>query len=259
MVDSFVSVDGLSLAYVEEGEGAPILYVHGNTGSKRWFERVMRLPGHRVIAVDMPNFGFSDPLAGTVDLDRYADVVAAFVKAKGIDRPILVGHSLGGAVAISLVSRYPALWRGLILVDSGPPSGLVTPEDRHPLIEMMRQNPAFLAQALKAVVPTLADEAFFQALVADASRMASPAWVGNAIALSRFDYRGKCSSFEGPALVLWGRKDVIVTEPMARETAEAFPNARLEILEGVGHSVMVEDPGLFLRLVADFAAAAGRD
>ena len=88
--------------------------------------------------------------------------------------------------------------------------------------------------------------------------MAAPAWVGNALALGRFDYVGRCGAFAGPVLVLWGRKDIVITEAMARETAAAFPRARLEILEQVGHSAMVEDPARFVRIVAGFVAGPSR-
>jgi branched-chain amino acid transport system permease protein len=247
-----IEIGPLRISYVEHGEGVPVLYVHGNTGSCRWYERVMDVPGTRTVALDMPNFGRSKPLEGEPDLDRYADAVAAFIRALPIDRPVVVGHSLGGGVAISLAVRAPALVRGLILVDSAAPSGLVTPKERHPLIEMMRTNRAVLAQALRAVVPTLSDEAFFQSLVDEATLMAAPAWVGNAEALGRFDYRGRTSAFTGPTLVVWGRRDVVVTEAMARETAAAFPGAKLEMLEDVGHSVMVEDPRRFVSLITEF-------
>jgi pimeloyl-ACP methyl ester carboxylesterase len=252
MDGTIIDIGDLGIFFVEHGEGVPVLYVHGNTGSCRWFERVMDVPGARTTALDMPNFGRSKPLPGEPDIDRYAEAVAAFIRARSLDRPVVVGHSFGGAVAISIAARNPALLRGLVLVDSASPSGLVTPKERHPLIEMMRANRAVLTQALRGVVPTLADEAFFQSLVDDASMMAVPAWVGNAEALGRFDYRGRTAAFEGPTLVAWGRKDVIVTEAMARETVAAFPGAKLEILEDVGHSVMAENPKRFISIMIEF-------
>ncbi|MDP3177282.1 MAG: alpha/beta hydrolase, partial [Spirochaetaceae bacterium] len=235
-----------------------ILLVHGNLGSSVWYERVMSLRGLRSIALDMPNFGRSGPFGVEVDIDCYADAVWAFIEALKLDRPILVAHSLGGAVATSLAVRRPGSIRGLVLVDSAAPSGMRIPEERYPYIELMRTNRDFLARSLKAAVPTLADEAYFQRLVEDAALMAGDAFSGNARALDRFDYTGRCAAFPGPTMVLWGALDVIVTEAMARETAAAFPGARLEILDGVGHSVMAEDPAGFISLVEEFAAGSGK-
>ncbi|MCX7024747.1 MAG: alpha/beta hydrolase [Spirochaetes bacterium] len=248
--------------FVAAGSGVPVLFVHGNIGSSRWWAGSMDLPGYRTVAVDMPNFGRSDPLPGwsaeSADLAAYAEYLALFIEASGLERPIVVAHSLGGAVAQALVAARPDLVRALVLVDSGPPSGLVTPKERHPAIEAMRTNPAILSMALKAVVPTMKDDAWFAGLAADARLMAEPAWIGNAEALSRFDCRGRLDSFAKAVLVVWGRKDVIVTEAMARETAAAFPNARLEVVETVGHSIMVEDPGLWKNILERFLDAAAR-
>lgn len=249
-----IDVGGIAISYVEWGAGIPVLYVHGNIGSSRWWARVMDLPGARTVALDMPNFGRSGPLPGEVSIERYADAVAAFIGAKGLDRPVLVGHSLGGAVALSLVARKPGLVRGLVLVDSGPPSGLVTPVERHPAIELMRTNPQVLAMALRAVVPTLTDEALFAALVEDAKLMALPAWIGNAVTLGKMDLRGKLGGFRKPVLVIHGGRDVIITAAMADETRAAFPDARLVELPEVGHSVIVEDPARFIAIMKEFIA-----
>jgi len=259
MEGKYVDIGQTRIFYVERGTGLPLLYVHGNTGSSRWFERVMDVPGCRTIAMDMPNFGRSEPLSAEPDMDRYADCVVRFMDALGLERPVLVGHSLGGAVAISLAVRHPKFVCGLVLVDSSSPSGLVTAEERHPIIEMMRTNRDFLSKALFSTMPTLKDQGFFNALVDDATHMAAPAWVGNARALSVFNYQGKCGVFTSPALVLWGRKDVIIREAMARETRGAFPNARLQILEDVGHSPMVEDPACFVGILSGFVSETGKE
>jgi pimeloyl-ACP methyl ester carboxylesterase len=254
MNNTFAVVDGLRLYYASSGDGLPLVYVHGNTGSSLWFSRVMDVPGFRTYALDLPNFGRSDPLPGEVDLHRYAGFLKGFMEALGLEAPLVVAHSLGGAVAQSLAISSPESLRALLLVDSSSPKGLLTPRDRHPLIEMMRQDRSFLSKALAATVPTLKDPAFFEALVDDAMRMAPAAWVGNAEALSRFDVSAGTSAFAKPVEALWGRGDFIVTEAMARETAAAYPKGELRILEGVGHSVIVEDPARFLVLLSDFAA-----
>jgi branched-chain amino acid transport system permease protein len=254
MNNAFAVVDGLRLYYASSGEGLPLVYVHGNTGSSLWFSRVMEVPGFRTYALDLPNFGRSDPQPGAVDLHRYAACLKGFMEALSLEAPLLVAHSLGGAVAQSLAISSPESLRALLLVDSSSPKGLLTPRDRHPLIEMMRQDRSFLSKALAATVPTLKDPAFFETLVDEAMKMAPAAWVGNAEALSRFDVSAGTSGFTKAVGVLWGKGDYIVTEAMARETAAAYPKGELQILEGVGHSVIVEDPPRFLGILRDFAA-----
>jgi branched-chain amino acid transport system permease protein len=249
-------IGGRATHYIAAGSGEPVVWIHGNTGSCRWFERVMDIPGYRHLAPDLPNFGRSAPLEGVPDIAAYAEAVRAFMSALGAGKAIIVGHSLGGAVAMALATAHPELAKALILVDSCAPTGLKTPETHYPILEMMRTNKALLAQAFRGgVMPTMKDEALFQALVDDAMLMAAPAWSGNARALERFDRAAACGKFAAPVLVVRGEKDAIITEAMARETAAAFPAARLELLDGVGHAVLVEDPDWFKKLFVEFAAS----
>jgi branched-chain amino acid transport system permease protein len=247
-----IDIGGINWYYIDRGSGPAIVLVHGNTGSSAWFDRVMDIPGFRCVAPDLPNFGRSSPLPGPITIDAYAEALSLFIRTAGLKDAVLVGHSLGGSVCQALVARHPELVRALVLVDSGAPSGLKTPVDRHPAIEMMRTNPQVLAMALRAVVPTLADEAYFARLVADAALMATPAWIGNAVALGEMDLRGKLGDFNKPVLVIHGGKDVIITAAMAEETRAAFPDARLIELPEIGHSVTVEVPERFVALLREF-------
>lgn len=248
-----VEILGRSIYFVERGEGAPVVLVHGNTGSHLWWSRVMDLPGYRTIALDLPNFGRSDPL-DVADIDAYADSLAAFVAVLGLDKPIVVGHSLGGAVVMALGARRPDLARALVFVDGAAPSGLKTPEEHYPLIEKYRTNRDLMRKALSAVAPTMQDQVFLDDLTDDAMLMAGHAYAGNARALERFDYRDRAGAFAGPVMVIWGRKDIIITEAMARETLAAYRNASLRILDDVGHSAMVEAPGFFKELLMEFVS-----
>ncbi|MEJ5183647.1 MAG: alpha/beta hydrolase [Rectinemataceae bacterium] len=257
MESGVLAVNGMSMFFIAAGAGLPVLYIHGNTGSSRWWSRVMELPGYRTIAVDMPNFGASSPLEGEPDLHAYAEAVAGFMEAMGLASAVVAGHSLGGAVAQALAIRHPDKVRALVLVDSGAPTGLVTPKERYPLIELMRMSREVLEKALQAVVSTLEDKEFFRELVDDAQKMAPRAWVGNAEALSRFDISAQCANYRGPVLVLRGELDPIITAAMAEETARAYPNARLISLQGVGHSIIVEKPALFLKIMQEYLAEIG--
>ncbi len=254
MNGEYLSLHGIQLFFAVSGAGQPLLFIHGNTGSSRWFSRAMDISGYRSYALDLPNFGRSDPYPGVVDLSVYADWVLRFMDEVGLEEPVMVGHSLGGGVVQALALRHPDRAKALILIDSVSPKGLVTPRERYPFIELMKGNRAILAKTLRATVPTLKDEALFELLVDDAVRMAGDAWIGNAEALSNFDVSGLCAKYNKRVLVLWGRSDFIVTEEMARQTAQAYPGAELKILEGCGHSVIVEDPGRFKEILEAFLA-----
>jgi branched-chain amino acid transport system permease protein len=254
MEGKFLHIRNTRTFFIERGNGMPLVFIHGNTGSSRWFERSMDVPRCRTIALDMPNFGRSGPLLAEPDIDFYADFVMSFIGTLDLERPVVVGHSLGGAISISLAVRYSKLLRALVLVDSSSPSGLVTQAERYALVEGWRTNRDSLSEALFSVMPTLKDRDFFNSLVDDAMLMAPLAWIGNARALNVFDYTRRCGGFTGPVLVVWGRKDAIITESMARDTVHAFPNARLKILDNVGHSPMVEDPSGFLNILSSFVS-----
>lgn len=249
-----IDVNGCAMYYVEHGQGRPVVLVHGNTGSLRWWTKVMDLPGCRVLAPELPNFGRSGHLE-VADIDVYTDYLGAFIDELELVRPVLVGHSLGGAVVMSLAARKPELAAALVLIDGAAPGGLKTPEEHYPVMEMYRTNRNFMRKALAAVCPTLKDEALLDQLADDAMLMAPHAYAGNVRSLEKFDYRGRTSGFSNPVLVVWGRKDRIITEAMARETAVAYPASRLEILDDVGHSVMVEDPGRFKTLLLEFISS----
>jgi branched-chain amino acid transport system permease protein len=254
MSGHIISILGIGLYYLSVGVGVPIVYVHGNTGSSRWFEKVAEIPGYRTIALDLPNFGRSGALDAEPDIHLYADYLLEFLKALDIESPVLVGHSLGGAVVQSLAVRHPDALKAMVLVDSSSPSGLVTPRDRHPIIEMMRTNRSILSQALAATVPANKDSQFFELLVDDAVRMNEKAWIGNAEALSRFDISDRTAGFTKPVLVIQGKADILITEQMARQTARAYPAGEFSLIENSGHSPIVEAPGVFIKILVEFLA-----
>jgi branched-chain amino acid transport system permease protein len=252
MNGTYVTVEGKSLHYLEHGSGEPILYIHGNTGCNLWFERVMSIPDKRTIAVDLPNFGRSAHVE-EADIDVYASYVAGFIRELGLERPTVVAHSLGGAVGIALAVNNPELVGRLMLVDSAAPDGLTTPEEHYEVIELYKSSRDLMKKALKAVTPTMDDNAFLNKLADNAMLMNPIAFAGNARALERFDYTGRTQAYTGPVLVVVGSKDTIITREMAKRTADAFPTGTLEVLDEVGHSVMVEDPERFKQLVRQFA------
>lgn len=246
-----ITIKNTEMFYRTQGSGPPMVFVHGNTGSSIWFSRVMDISGYTTYAPDLPNFGNSGHI-DTADIDLYADYLKGWMDALGLENPVVLGHSLGGAVVISLAIRCPESVKKLILVDSAPLAGLKTPEEHYPIIEQYKTNRDLMKQALGSIAPTLEDAAFLDRLADSAMKMNPIAYTGNARALERFDYRGKGDEYPGPVLVLVGEKDILITEESGKKTAAAFPQGEFRLIEGVGHSVMVEAPETFKKIVEEF-------
>ncbi|MFP4644096.1 MAG: alpha/beta fold hydrolase [Spirochaetales bacterium] len=252
---SVLTSAGRTMFYTERGEGSPLLYIHGNTGSSRWFGDVMDMPGYRTIAVDMVNFGRSDRIEEAGNIDLYADHVAAFIDALDLGPCYVVGHSLGGGVAMSLAMRYPAKVRRLVLVDPAPICGLELDDDYFALIEAIKNNYTGLKRSIARAMGTRSgDRRLNNVLAREALLMNEAGFVAHAEAVAALDLRDRARSFATPTMVIHGRKDAIVSEEQSRRTAEAL-GAPMTVVEHVGHALPIEDPERFKELIARFDTA----
>ena len=247
-----VDVDGRAIAYDDAGEGLSVLLIHGNFASRRWWrEQLDAVPaGLRFIAPDLPNFGDSGALGGPITLDAYARAVLGLADALDLERPALVGHSLGAAVVHRLAALAPERWHALVLVSPPPPASFPTPEAHFPVLESFRGRPDLLGPALAAMMPARVPPTFDD-LVADGLRMQPEAFSGNARALEEGLPEGAVARYAGPVLVLRGGLDALITETLARAAADAYPNGRLETWPDVGHSPQIEAPERFTQLLAE--------
>lgn len=246
-----VTVNNLSIAYREAGQGRPLLCVHGNFASGRWFSEVEAPPGWRVLALDLPNFGDSEAMPEPLSIQAYAAYLHGFVEALELTPLALFGHSLGGAVAEVYAAAHPDTLRGLVLVSAAPPAGLKTAEEHYALLESLQGNAETMAQALAPTTPTRQPE-YFGALVGDALKMAPAAFTGNARALEHYDAMEALANVTCPVLVIRCAQDYLITDEMAEATTQAFPNAKLIRHDRVGHSPQIEDPVWFNAHLAEF-------
>lgn len=116
-----VTLDGRRVRYADHGEGPAIVLLHGLGGSwQTWLKNIPALAcEHRVIAVDLPGFGASQMLPAPADMATHAQVVAALLDELGIASATLVGHSMGGLVALQLVEARPDLVERLVMANAG--------------------------------------------------------------------------------------------------------------------------------------------
>lgn len=257
-----VDAAGTTVAYVRVGSGEPVVLLHGNLASHRYWQELLAAPpdGLELIAPDLPNFGASGRLAGEITVRAYGEAMAAFLAGLELDRLTLVGHSFGGAVAEACAGLAGRRIDRLLLVDAPPPSDYHAPETSLRWHELLAAEPsadarrAMIAVALPAVMPTRTPP-YFEELVDEAVRIPPDAIVPNAYALEAMDLRALAARYTGPVLVLRGGKDLIVDEAMARDTVAAYgaPRARAVSWDDIGHSPQIEAPDRFAHLLSAFA------
>lgn len=245
----------LHVAYERAGTGRPVLLVHGNFASRRWWTEQLDdpAPGLDLIAPDLPGFGHSDPLPDALPeaswVAAWADALAGLLDALGIEHAGVVGHSLGGAVAQALAIRHPQRVEALLLVDAAPPGGFPTPEAHYPVLEAMKTDRNLLHASLAAISPTRIPP-YFDGLVDDAMAMHPRGFQGNARALAAVDLSAETGAVTVPVTVLHGANDALVSRAVADATVAAYANARFVAWPDVGHSPPLEAPDAFRDLLA---------
>ncbi|MFN3412670.1 MAG: alpha/beta fold hydrolase [Thermoanaerobaculum sp.] len=241
----------LHLAWEEAGQGIPVVLLHGFPFCRDIFAPVMPALAHvgRVAAVDLPGFGQSPPLAPGFSLADVAKEVIAFLQALGLQRTVLVGHSMGGYVALELAAQKPEALAGLVLLASHPRGD--TPEakaKRQEGIETIRQGrraeflEGFLARLpspwtrqhaprLLQEVRAMAEAVSDQVLVSFLQAMAE-----------RKDHTETVRKLEVPVGVVVGEADALIPRELARETAAQAPRGSLIVVPEAGHLPTLEKP-----------------
>ena len=235
----------------------PLVAVHGNFASKRWYAPLVASPpaGCAVHALDLPGFG-EQAHAGLArpSIAHFADALSDFMRARALERPVLIGHSLGGAVVAELARRDPAAIRGLVLISSAPLDGFKVPLAHFPVLKLYQHNRAVLRKALEVLFacPLPPD---FDAVVDDAQGMHPAAFTGNARALGRWSALADLPTLQRiPTLILGGKRDPIIRPAMVRRMGEQLPHATLRMFPHIGHALPLEAPALLRQELERFVA-----
>ena len=275
--DHYVQVGKVKTRYWDEGDGdPPVVLIHGiGCYIENWLPSLGALAErHRVCALDILGHGRTDKPAdagyGTADLARF---VREFMEAVGIERAHVVGHSLGGAIATRLALLYPSAVERLVLVASAGFGKEVCMELRLCTIpvagEMLtRPGRSASAQTLKMCVH---DEAHVteESVDLDLEMASLPGaqqgflrtlracggfLTGQGMSMRGPNLEG-IGSIDAPVLVVWGREDKVIPVEHADVIAAAGNDVRVEVLDGCGHTPMLERTEAFNDLVCEFLAA----
>jgi pimeloyl-ACP methyl ester carboxylesterase len=273
-----VMLGGYELSYLDVGDGPALLFVHGIMGSHRgWARLVTELSSQwRVIAPDLFGHGLSAKPLGDYSLGAHAATLRDLLDELDIDSAIVVGHSLGGGVAMQFEYLFPGRISRLILVDSGglgrevslllraatlPGAELVLPVLASPLLgrgvdaagRAVGTAAKFLGAHLRADtaegwhgIQSLADHDTRQAFLATARSVINSG--GQTVSAKNRLYRLQ----RIPVLIIWGSKDPIIPVSHGHDAQDAIPGSRLEIFDNAGHFPHLDDPNRFVTLLRDF-------
>lgn len=263
-----VTARKVRMRVIEAGEGSPLLLVHGFLVNHLEYDDIIEplATRFRVIAMDLPGFGDSEkppPARYSYGIESFADAIADVIAAMNLGRVSLLGHSMGGAIALTLAADHPELVEKLVLTNS-----LVYPfpldfKSRLPLLPVV--GPFIFKQ--------LYGRAMFRGYFRD--NVFSP---GHPLPLERidryYDYFNTPAARESayavmksildtravvariprvtmPTLVVWGRDDRMFRAALGQRLAREIPGARLELLD-TGHAPNEERPEQFAAIVSKF-------
>ena len=226
----------------------PLVLIHGAGGNLyHWPPGLRRLPGHDVYALDLPGHGKSEG-PGEDSIDGYVQVVHDWAQALELPPFVIVGHSMGGAIAQTFALRHPEMLKGMILVATGARLRV------HPkILDGIRTD-------MNAVGEMLVDWAYGQMATPEQKRqflkqfnsVDADVMYGDWAACNVFDVREQLPAIQVPTLVISGSMDVMTPEKYGRYMAENLPNADFALIEGGGHMLMIEQPQMLINAILGF-------
>lgn len=269
---SFFAVDPVfeSRTYIEQWgdlDDLTVILVHGlgDNGARDWRHLAPALAkSFRVIAFDLPGFGRSEKANALYTLDNYARVVEWIADEYARRSFALIGHSMGGAIALNFASKHSARLSQLILIDA---AGILhrTAFTKHLIDEVELpgdQNNAsgdniaalnaLLGFSLEDIDRYSAsiDAILLSPLVRATLLGGDPRMIAG-LALVQHNFSGQLQRVDVPALIIWGAEDKVAPLRTGHLLAHRLPSARLEILDGVGHMPMYQSHRRLYRLIVD--------
>jgi pimeloyl-ACP methyl ester carboxylesterase len=259
----------MRLAFLDEGPGPAVVLLHGfPLSSAMWKEQLTGVGSmYRVIAPDLRGHGNSPAPEGVYTIDEMADDVIELLDRLSLDVPVVIGGlSMGGYVALSLVARYPARVRGLMLMDTR--AGADTPDVAEKREETAQAVIATgnVTAVVDSMIPrlfakkTIEDRAERVAFLRETMEQNTPRGIAGALRgmAIRPDRRDDLARIKVPTIVLVGEEDAITPPTEALSLADAIQGARLEVVANAGHMAPYENPSVANAVILRFLESLDR-
>ena len=232
----------------ESADSPTLILVHGAGGNHlHWPAELRRLHKVTVYALDLPGHGRSRG-QGCDTIGDYAQAIIEFLNTAGIEQPIVVGHSMGGAIALTLALCFPTRVAGLVLMGTGARLR-VAPA----ILDGMRSNFEGSVELIIRFVWSPETKPALTELGRQALLETGPdVLLGDFSACNRFDVMERLGEIKHPTLVIVGTADQLTPPKYARFLTEHIPNARLVLVEDASHMVMLERPLEVIGAVREF-------
>jgi pimeloyl-ACP methyl ester carboxylesterase len=248
---TFATVDGARVRYVDVGQGPPVVLIHGFASSlETWDALIPDLSKtHRVIAMDLKGFGWTDRPDGDYSPKAEAHLVLRLLAARGIEKAAFVAHSWGSSVALELALQAPERVSRIALYDAWVyeaqlPTFFVMSRAGgvgEALFSMYYNERADERMSLAFFDKTLVSEPLAEAVERSLER---PGTIAAALAGVRgmhyTEVESRYHTIDKPTLLLWGREDVVTTLPFGERLSRELPHARLVVYPRCGHFPMLE-------------------
>jgi pimeloyl-ACP methyl ester carboxylesterase len=262
---TFVQLGDTRVRYVDVGKGPAVVLIHGFASSlETWTAVIPALAaGHRVLALDLKGFGWTDRPPGDYSPAAQAQLVLALMDSRGIDQAAIVGHSWGASVALAVALAAPKRVTRLALYDAW------AYEEQLPTFFLWARAAGVGETLFSLFYHQRPDErlelAFYdpriitEKLVEDVERaLRRPGTRAAALAAVRGQHyaavQKKYPTIAQPTLLLWGREDAVTTLPFGERLARELPHARLVVYPRCGHFPMIEAAAASTTELAAFLA-----